>query len=148
MKAKLINPAFLNLFIPISIALHFIYPIKIIVYSPLKYLGLVVILGGLMLNQAATKRLRGNQTPVEFDQAPLRLVTDGPFRFSRNPIYLGGVLVLLGIASLFGSLVTFVFPVLLFLILDLIYIPVEEQEMEAVFGTEYVEYKQTVRKWA
>lgn len=101
-----------------------------------------------MFNQAATKRLKGNQTPVEFDQTPLRLVTDGPFQFSRNPIYLGGVLVLLGVAIFFGSLVTFVFPVLLFLILDLIYIPVEEQEMEAVFGTEYVEYKQTVRKWA
>lgn len=128
--------------------IYFIFPIKILIHSPMKYLGIVVILVGLMLNLASSERLRKNQTPVDFDQAPIRFVTDGPFRFSRNPIYLSGVTVLLGIAIFLGSLVSFCFPVLLFLILDLIYIPSEEREMEEKFGIVYIEYKQTVRRWA
>ena len=148
MKSKLINPSFLNLFIPISIAIHFIFPIRILIYPPLKYLGIVVILLGLMLNLGASKRMRRNQTPVGFYQPPIRLVTNGPFGFGRNPIYLSGVMVLLGIAILLGSLASFIFPVLLFLLLDLIYIPAEEREMEEKFGSEYVKYKHTVRRWA
>lgn len=148
MKAMKINPSWFNLFIPVSIVMHLIFPIKILVHTPMKFLGIVFILAGLILNLAATKHLRDNQTPVGFNQAPVRLVTDGPFRFSRNPIYLSGVTVLLGIAILLGSLVSFCFPVLLFLLLNLIYIPSEEKEMEKRFGIEYVEYKRSVRRWA
>lgn len=148
MKAKIINPSWFNLFIPVSIVMHLIFPIKIIIHPPIKLLGIVLILLGLMLNLTATNHLKNNQTPVDFNQAPLRMVTDGPFRFSRNPIYLGGVTVLLGIAILLGSLVSFCFPVLLFLLLNLIYIPSEEKEMEKRFGIEYVEYKRSVRRWA
>lgn len=63
-------------------------------------------------------------------------------------MYLGGVIVLIGVAMLLGSLVSFCFPVLLFLLLDLIYIRSEEREMEERFGIDYLEYKQTVRRWA
>jgi protein-S-isoprenylcysteine O-methyltransferase Ste14 len=147
MKSKLIDPSWFNLFIPISIVMHVIFPIKILIHSPLKFLGIVFILSGLMLNLAATNHLKHNQTPVGFNQSPNRLVTDGPFGFSRNPIYLGGVAVLLGVATLLGSLVSFCFPVLLFILLNLIYIPSEEKEMEEKFGIDYVEYKQSVRRW-
>jgi protein-S-isoprenylcysteine O-methyltransferase Ste14 len=128
--------------------MHFIFPIKILIHSPIKFLGVVFILAGLMLNRVATNHLKNYQTPVGFNQAPNRLVTDGPFRFSRNPIYLSGVTVLLGIAILLGSLVSFCFPALLFLLLNLIYIPSEEKEMEEKFGIDYVDYKHSVRRWA
>ncbi|NIN66611.1 MAG: hypothetical protein GTO63_18380 [Anaerolineae bacterium] len=147
MKAKLINPSWFNLFIPISIAAHFIFPIKALIHSPLRFLGVAPILAGVVLNLAASDRLKRNQTPADFGQAPNRLVTDGPFRVSRNPIYLSGVAVLLGMAIILGSIVSFCFPVLLFLILDLIYIPSEERVLEEKFGNEYIEYKQTVRRW-
>ncbi len=148
MKDKLIDPSWFNLFLPISIALHFIFPIKILFQSPLKFLGIVPILLGLMLNLAASNHLRKNQTPIGFNQAPIRLVTDGPFRFSRNPIYLSGVTVLVGTAILLGSLASFCFPVVLFILLNLIYIPSEEREMEETFGLDYIEYKRAVRRWA
>ena len=74
-------------------------------------------------------------------------MTDGPFRISRNPTYLSGVILLFGIAILLGSLITFAFPIALILILNGLYIPVEEAELEERFGTEYVEYKRKVRRW-
>lgn len=147
MKSRLIDPSFLNLLIPISIATHYLFPIRILIHPPLKFLGIVIILLGLILNLVASQFMRRNQTPVGFHQPPIRLVTDGPFQFNRNPIYLSGLIVLLGIAILLGSLASFIFPVLLFLLLDLIYIPAEEREMEEKFGSEYIEYKQTVRRW-
>jgi protein-S-isoprenylcysteine O-methyltransferase Ste14 len=60
---------------------------------------------------------------------------------------LGGVILSLGIAVLLGSLITFVFPIVLLLILDQLYIPVEERKLEETFGKEYLEYKQRVRRW-
>ena len=146
-KKKLISPSWFNLFIPISIATHLIIPIEMLFYSPLRYLGLILILVGLGLNLAASASLRNSQTPVEFKHTPIQLVTTGPFQFSRNPIYLGGLIVLLGIAILLGSLVAFFFPLLLFLILQLIYVPLEEREMEGVFGMKYIDYKRKVRRW-
>ncbi|MGD8996491.1 MAG: isoprenylcysteine carboxylmethyltransferase family protein [Anaerolineae bacterium] len=75
------------------------------------------------------------------------LVVTGPFRISRNPVYLSGVVVSLGIATLLGSLITFLFPVLLFLVLNTWYVPNEESRLHRVFGDEYLEYKQRVRRW-
>lgn len=147
MRVKLINPSWFNLFIPFSIAMHFIFPIKTLIHSPIRFIGAVFILLGLTLNLAASAHLKRNQTPVDFDQAPIHLVKDGPFRFSRNPIYLSGVTVQIGIATVLGSLASFCFPVVLLLLLHWIYIPVEERDMEEKFGNDYIEYKQAVRRW-
>ena len=147
MELKPSNPSSFNFLILLSIAMHFIFPIQILVHLPLRYFGLGVIFLGIVLNFRAVGQLRKMLTSVEFDEIPARLVTDGPFRISRNPIYLGGVIVLLGIAIFLGSLITFIFPVILFLALDRIYIPLEESQMEEIFGADYIEYKQSVRRW-
>lgn len=147
LKTKLVSPSWLNLLIPLSIAAHFILPIQMLFDSPVRLLGMILILGGIALNLAASASMRGSRTSVEFGYTPTRLVATGPFQISRNPIYLGGIVALLGIAILLGSLVTFLFPVLLFLILHLVYVPIEEKEMEALFGTEYIDYKRKVRRW-
>ncbi len=146
-KHKLVSPSWFNLFIPISVAAHFVFPIEILYRSSLRYLGIWLIVSGIALNLAASATLRNSQTPVDFRQIPAKLVETGPFRFSRNPIYLGGLILLIGVALLLGSLVSFVFPVLLFLILQFLYIPVEEKEMEHIFGNQYIDYKRKVRRW-
>ena len=129
------------------IGLHFVLPIKRIVYSPYTYLGFVFILLGLALNTWSVRELKKRNTTIDFQEMPNRLVTDGPFRISRNPLYLGGVILSLGIAILLGSLITFVFPVALLLILDRLHIPAEETRLEKIFGEEYLEYRQQVRRW-
>lgn len=75
------------------------------------------------------------------------LVTDGIFRISRHPMYLGMVLILLGISILLSSLTPFIVVTTFAVIMETVFIRVEEQMMQETFGLEYVEYKQKVRKW-
>ncbi len=147
MKLIPLDPSFYNLLIPLSIVAHFIFPIQILVHAPLSYFGVGVIFLGVTINFRAAGQLRKMRTSVEFDEIPTRLVTEGPFRISRNPIYLGGVITLFGSAIFLGSLITFFFPVILFLILDRIYIPHEESQMKELFGADYIEYQHAVRRW-
>jgi protein-S-isoprenylcysteine O-methyltransferase Ste14 len=134
MKSKPLPPTYLNIFLVLAIGLHFILPIKRIIHSPYTYLGLVFILFGIVLNVWSTRLLKKKSQTIDFYETANRLVTDGPFRFSRNPIYLSGVILSLGIAILLGSLITFVFPIALLLILDRLYIPSEEKRLGTRFG--------------
>jgi protein-S-isoprenylcysteine O-methyltransferase Ste14 len=147
MKTKLPDPSRFNLFVPFSILSHFLYLIKVLISWPFNLLGVLIIILGLMVNNAASSHLRRNRTPIGFSETPERLVTDGPFRISRNPIYLGGVMVLLGLAVLLGSLASFLFPMLLFLLLHLLFIPAEENQLEEEFGPDYIEYRRSLRRW-
>jgi len=76
-----------------------------------------------------------------------RLVTSGPFRFTRNPMYLGLVAASLGIALFPGTLPFFLVPVLLFLICNFVFIPFEEAKMQRQFGAQYTDYLGRVRRW-
>ncbi len=78
---------------------------------------------------------------------PVALVTDGPFRFTRNPMYVGVALVLTGIACLFGRVVLLAAPVGFVLLMTLAQIPFEERRMHRLFGDAYREYCARVRRW-
>ena len=147
MRNKLLPPTYLNTILVLAIVLHFILPIKRIIHPPYTYAGPIIILFGVALNVWSARLLKNKSATIDFYETPTRLVMDGPFRISRNPLYLGGVILSLGIAVLLGSLITFVFPTALLLILDKLYIPVEEKRLEKTFGKEYLEYKQRVKRW-
>ncbi len=140
-------PSYLNVFLLLAVVLHFLLPVQQVIHPPFTYLGLPIILLGLTLNVWSVNTLRSWKTTIEFNQAPTSLVTAGPYRFSRNPIYLSGLILSLGIALFLGSLITFVFPILLFIILDSYYIPKEEEALNKAFGEMYQDYKQRVRRW-
>ncbi len=76
-----------------------------------------------------------------------KLVTRGPFRFTRNPMYFGLVLLSLGIAFAFGALAFFLVPVGLFVICNNGFIPFEEAKMHRQFCEEYGAYLSRVRRW-
>lgn len=142
-----VDPSYFNLLIVLSPVMHLVLPIGIAVRPPLTYLGLAIVVAAIALNVSAVRHLRRKLTTVTFGESPSVLATDGPFRMSRNPIYLSGVVLLLGIAVFLGSLVTFAFPATLFLLLDRIYIPDEEALLETQFGPDYLSYKRAVRRW-
>lgn len=147
MKNRLIPPSYFNAFLLLAIALHYVLPVKQLILPPYTYLGLLIILIGVGLNVWAVGTLKRRKTTIDFHDTPLRLVTDGPFGVSRNPVYLSGVTSSFGVAVLLGSLTTFVFPVVLMWILSRFYIPAEENALEDVFGSEYLAYKRRVRRW-
>jgi protein-S-isoprenylcysteine O-methyltransferase Ste14 len=75
------------------------------------------------------------------------LVTSGPYRFSRNPLYLGGnVFIFFGAGCLLGSPSDIVLTALHFPFVDL-FIRREETQLEARFGDQWLRYKQHVRRW-
>jgi protein-S-isoprenylcysteine O-methyltransferase Ste14 len=147
MAKQLIPPSYFNVFILLAIFLHFVFPIKILFYFPLTLIGVVLIIIGLYINLQASKTLRQNRTTNNFFEKPINLLKDGPYGYSRNPMYLGGVIFGFGLAILLGSLISFVFPILLFLLLNFIYIPNEEKRLKRIFGREYLNYKKKVRRW-
>jgi protein-S-isoprenylcysteine O-methyltransferase Ste14 len=75
------------------------------------------------------------------------LITYGLYRFTRNPMYLGLMLIVLGVAILQGSLAAFLpLPVFAW-ILQTRFVRGEERFLESLFGAEYLDYKSTVRRW-
>jgi len=80
-------------------------------------------------------------------RASARLVTQGPYRLSRNPMYIGLTLAYLGEAGILGQAwpIAFLPPVLAYL--NWVVIPVEEARLTEVFGSEYDQYRAKVRRW-
>lgn len=76
-----------------------------------------------------------------------KLVTRGPFRYTRNPMYSGLVMMALGFAFYFGTLPFYAVPVLLFLLCNFSFIPFEEAKMQRQFGDQYTDYLRRVRRW-
>ena len=76
-----------------------------------------------------------------------RLVTHGAFRFRRNPIYMGEVLILLGLAQVTGNIwLAIMAPLFAVAVLWLAILP-EERHLEVRFGDVYLEYKERTRRW-
>jgi len=109
--------------------------------------GWLIFAAGLALVFMAFATLKKQQTSTNPIDAPQKLVTTGPFAISRNPLYLGDVLVALGSALASGSWLALVVPLICFAVIDRLIIPIEERQMEQVFGTDYTRYTKTVRRW-
>jgi protein-S-isoprenylcysteine O-methyltransferase Ste14 len=147
MKTKTFPAKYLNALLIVQIALHFIVPIRQMIYAPYTYFGIILFVVGLVLNITWVQFLERQNTTSDFLETASRLVVTGPFQISRNPIYLSGVLLSIGVALFLGSMITVVIPAILFLILNSVHIPDEEQRLEQLFGEEFREYKRNVRRW-
>jgi protein-S-isoprenylcysteine O-methyltransferase Ste14 len=75
------------------------------------------------------------------------LVTYGPYQFTRNPMYLGLVIVTLGIALWIGSWPMLLAPILTFVTANFVHIPFEEAKMRRQFGETFDAYTRKVRRW-
>jgi protein-S-isoprenylcysteine O-methyltransferase Ste14 len=84
--------------------------------------------------------------PVDPSKAT-QLVTDGVFRFSRNPMYLGLVLLLIGWAVWIDSASPWIIPPLFMIVITRVQIMPEEQALERLFGAQYVAYRRSVARW-
>ena len=137
----------LLLALAVIIGSHRLMPIMTVIEPPKNLLGLPLILAGVLLDVWAASLFRERRTSFKLQGGAASLITDGPFGFSRNPIYLGVVVALLGLAVFLGSLTAFLYPILFFVVFQFVFIPMEERRMEDAFGEEYLEYKRKVRRW-
>lgn len=88
----------------------------------------------------------GRGTPGPWD-APSRVVATGPYRWVRNPIYIGALLVVLGEAWLFLSLPVLAYAGAMAVLCHLFVISYEERTLRRRFGDSYLEYRRTVPRW-
>lgn len=109
--------------------------------------GSVIGTAGLALMGWAFVTLQRAQTTVLPHHRVSVLVTHGPFRFRRNPIYLGEVMVFLGLAELTKSLWLVILAPIFALLITWLAILREERHLEARFGDTYREYKARTRRW-
>jgi protein-S-isoprenylcysteine O-methyltransferase Ste14 len=129
------------------LALHHFLPIARIIEPPLTWLGLVPLLLGLASAVAGAQAFGRAGTSVKPFREAKALVTDGIFRVSRNPMYLGMISALLGMAILLGTLGAFLPVPLFFLVLQHWFVRPEEKMLEQLFGERYREYRRRVRRW-
>lgn len=109
--------------------------------------GGLLILAGLILLVFANGRFTRAGTGVIPFRNVSALVTDGIYRYTRNPMYLGMVAVLLGCAVTVGASVALVVPVLFAVIVELRFIRYEEVMLRNIFPDEYPAYCERVRRW-
>jgi protein-S-isoprenylcysteine O-methyltransferase Ste14 len=88
----------------------------------------------------------GQGTPAPFDP-PRRLVVRGPYRFVRNPMYIGALLALAGAALFFGSWGLAAYAAALLGLAHVLVVSYEEPTLRATFGAEYEDYRRRVARW-
>lgn len=131
----------------LMILIHFLAPRLRVIAAPLNLIGLASIVCGLFLGVTGNSMFKRHGTTIKPFEESSTLVTTGVFRFSRNPMYLGIVLILIGLGVVLGTAAPFiVLPVFVWLIVTRFIIK-EEAMLEAQFGDAYRDYKRHVRRW-
>lgn len=110
-------------------------------------LGVSLVVVAIALFSYSVARFRAAGTPVPARKPTTAIVRTGPYRFSRNPIYLAFSLLQLGIAIWVNSLWLLATLVGAVALIHYVVIRREEQYLERRFGAEYLDYKASVRRW-
>ena len=114
----------------------------------LQLIGLTMVALGfaLVLWSIATFAFVGKGTAAPFDP-PRRLVAVGPYRFVRNPIYIGAAVAMLGAALFLSSLALVFYAIAVLVVTHLLVILYEEPHLRRVFGQPYEDYLRAVHRW-
>ena len=148
MKTKrILPPTYLLLSIATMVLLHFLLPVSKITPYPWNLLGVLLLIIGGSLNLIADAAFKREQTTVKPFEKSTALVVSGVFTISRHPMYLGMVIILLGIAILMGTLTPLIVVVIFGILMEFIFIKTEERMLEEQFGEAWLAYKKKVRKW-
>ena len=110
-------------------------------------LGIIILISSVVLIVMAFRELQNNETTYVPDGEPERLVITGPFKFSRNPIYLGMFGILLASAFLMQSISALLIPRLFLSMIQNTWIPHEEKKLKEKFPEEWAGYASSTKKW-
>ncbi|TFG74771.1 MAG: isoprenylcysteine carboxylmethyltransferase family protein [Thermodesulfobacteriales bacterium] len=147
MKKKIMPDGYFTILLLLSILIHYMYPIVNLVLYPYNLIGIILIIAGIVITLITNFALLKKKTSIKPFDTPTAFITSGPFKISRNPIYLGMTIILIGVETVLGSLSPYIFPVIFVVIINILIIPVEEKDLENKFGEKYLEYKTKVRRW-
>jgi protein-S-isoprenylcysteine O-methyltransferase Ste14 len=140
-------PALFVVTLILGLFLHWLRPVSLLPSLAARLAGLVVLVLSWWLVHSAEAAMKRAGTNVRPDQPSLAIVTDGPFRFSRNPMYLATTGLYLGITLLVNTPWPLVLLPPMLLVLHWGVVRREERYLEAKFGEPYRAYKSRVRRW-
>ena len=136
--------------IAISVLLNALYPLPWFgqaMSAILLVLGSVMIVAFVVLNISAIRVMHRAGTTVRLDRGTDHLVTDGPFSLTRNPLYLAGTMLVLGIGLVSGIAWFLLLAILAAFTVQKVTIEREERHLQARFGETYLDYSRRVRRW-
>lgn len=142
-----IPPVFFLLALLAAIALDKYLPLLEVIYLPWNYAGMLFVAVGLAIAIVSAGAFARAGTPIRPFQDTTTLVTHGCYRFTRNPMYLGMFLVLLGVVVSLGSITPFIVLPFFVTVIQLRFIVHEEALLEKQFGEKYLDFKKRVRRW-
>jgi protein-S-isoprenylcysteine O-methyltransferase Ste14 len=143
-------PIIFSAAVAVGILLNVLYPLPWF-GQPLS--GMLLVLGVLMmaafvaLNISALRAMHRAGTTVRPDRGTDHLVTGGPFSFSRNPLYLAGTMLVVGIGLVSGIVWFLLVAILAAFTVQKLAIEREERHLRARFGETYLDYAARVRRW-
>lgn len=144
---RVIPPVWLMLtMIAMHLANSFVPLVRIFSVSWVPF-GQVVVFLGFSLVIFTARMFRKAQTPLKPFVPVKAVITDGPFRYSRNPVYLGMFMILAGWAVYLGSASPWFVAAWFVYIICTYWVPMEEKQMEREMGEAYITYKSRVRRW-
>jgi protein-S-isoprenylcysteine O-methyltransferase Ste14 len=147
MENKILPPTYLLVAILMMFGLDLFLPLGRLIPVPWNLICLMPLLLGIAINLVADKALRMSGTTVKPFLESTALVTQGVYRLSRHPMYLGFVLILVGVATLLGSLSPWLVLPIFILLMESVFIRVEERMLGEKFGEDWLAYKKKVHRW-
>ena len=148
MKISRLPPLLLVLILAITmLVLDSALPLFRVLHPPVAYLGAAPVALGILIVLISAGLFRFRKTTINPFGEPAAMVQDGFYRFSRNPMYLGMLLVLTGVGLWLGNVLALLLAPAFVAIMTRGYIVREEQLLEDRFGEVYRAYRNLVRRW-
>lgn len=144
---RILPPTLFLLLALAALLLAVTVPIAHVVDSPARWFGVPLTVAGLGLTVAGSRRFEVAGTNIKTFDQPDVLVIDGLFSSTRNPMYLGFTIGLVGWATILGTVSGWIAPLAFFIVADRWYIPFEEVRMSQTFGPDYEHYRRHTRRW-
>ena len=147
MKPKIIiPPVFLFTSLLIIVIIYFLMKNFNIIRFPYNLLGIALIIFGILIVGKSKQLFIKHNTPHSYEKSTT-IVEESIYKYSRNPMYFGMIVFVLGFSVCFGNIIGIIIPFIFLYIINFVFIPFEEKKMEATFGKQYLEYKSRVRRW-
>lgn len=146
MKKLYIPPKLIAYCVLSMIALYFLVPQFNLIIFPYNLIGIFIALSGFILMGKTRDLFKKYMTTVKIEKSN-HLIREGVFSKSRNPMYIGMFILILGLSLFSTNVIALVLPIIFLILVRFIFIIKEEQIMLDTFGEEYFEYKRTVRRW-
>jgi protein-S-isoprenylcysteine O-methyltransferase Ste14 len=146
-SVKIHPPVLVSVHVLTAFFLHKLFPLPFAFPQVFVWIGYALVLIGLGLTISAASGFMRARTTLDPHGSVSSLVTSGPYHFTRNPIYLGFVCLLIGFPLVFRIYWGLILSPLLMVLMNMLVIQYEEVYLERKFGEVYTNYKSRVRRW-